>query len=275
MKDIDRRISLQIRILLILSLIVLGVAIYLAVQMHLYQINMIEQFEQGMNEKRIEKYVRRAIRAETRKTTLARSRLAAEQAADFINVYMATTPKFENTFKLIEHSLESVDSDLDGHYAEFGVYNGKSINFIASKIDATVHGFDSFEGLPEDWTANYKKGHFKIEGLPEVADNVELHVGWFDKSVPNWSSEHPGPMKFIHFDADLYSSTKTVLEALRDRIVPGTIMQFDEFFNYPSWKQGEYKALMEFVDKMGVTYEYIGYVKNAQQVAIRIITTQN
>ncbi len=36
--------------------------------------------------------------------------------------------------------------------------------------------------------------------------------------------------------ADLYSYTKTVRNGLADRIVPGTIIQFDEFFCYPGRK---------------------------------------
>lgn len=259
--------------MLILILIVLAVGIYLAFQMNFYQISITDQFDQEQQEKRIQDIVRKVFHEEAKSITLARTRLAAEKTADFVNEFMATISTFENAFKLLNHSLASVDPELDGHYAEFGVYKGKSINYIASHINATIHGFDSFEGLPEDWRTKFKKGEFKMEGLPEVADNVELYKGWFDASVPKWALEHPGPMKFIHFDADLYSSTRIVLEVLIDRIVPGTILQFDEFFNYPGWMQGEYKAFMEFVENNGVTFEYIGYAagENAEQVAIRIL----
>lgn len=272
-----RQISRQIRLLLILTLLVLALGIFLTVQMYINQINQIDHFDQEWQDKRMQDTVRMVFREETKSITLARTRLAAEQTADFINKFMATTPQFENTFKLLSHSLTSVDPEIDGYYAEFGVYKGKSINYIASQIEATIHGFDSFEGLPEDWRTKFKKGEFKMEGVPEVADNVELHKGWFDTSVPRWASEHPLPMKFIHFDADLYSSTRTVLEVLTDRIVPGTIVQFDEFFNYPGWRQGEYKAFMEYVEKTGVTYEYIGYAtgENAEQVAVRILEIRN
>lgn len=158
-----------------------------------------------------------------------------------------------------------------GLYCEFGVYKGETINFIASKIPHTVHGFDSFEGLPEDWRAGFEAGAFATP-LPEVRANVKLHKGWFDKSVPVWAKEHQGPLAFAHLDADLYSSTKTVLDILVDRVVAGTVLQFDEYFNYPGWKEGEYKAFQEFVAERGVRFEYIGYVGGVgAQVAVKIL----
>ena len=100
----------------------------------------------------------------------------------------------------------------------FGVYSGTTINFIASKVHSQVHGFDSFEGLPEQW-GNVPAGKFTREGdLPEVLDNVELHVGWFDQTLPGFVDQHPQDAAFIHVDADLYSSTRTILTCLQKRI---------------------------------------------------------
>jgi hypothetical protein len=45
---------------------------------------------------------------------------------------------------------------------------------------------------------------------------------------------------------------------------------FDEFFNYPGWRQGEYRAFTEFVEEQGVCFEYVGYCRHGQQVAVRI-----
>jgi len=44
-----------------------------------------------------------------------------------------------------------------------------------------------------------------------------------------------------------YSSTKTVFDTLADRIVPGTVIVFDEFFNYPGSKRGESKGVCRMV----------------------------
>ena len=130
-----------------------------------------------------------------------------------------------------------------------------------------MHGFDSFEGLPEAWTATYQKGHF-AQNLPEVRDNVELHVGWFDRSLPAFLAKHPGPISYLHVDCDLYSSSATIFGLLEDRIVPGTVIVFDEYFNYPTWREHEHKAFREFVDRRHVGFRYLGAVSCNKQLAV-------
>lgn len=111
-----------------------------------------------------------------------------------------------------------------------------------------------------------------MNGLPRVRDNVILHKGWFSEFLPTWINKYRGPILFLHIDADLYSSTKTVLDLLADRMTPGTIIQFDEYFNFPNWKHnGEFRAFQEFVEKYKVEYDYIGYTKgDGMQVAVKI-----
>ena len=75
----------------------------------------------------------------------------------------------------------------------------------------------------------------------------------------------------MHIDCDLYSSTKTVLENFHSRIKTGTIIVFDEYFNYPGWQEGEYKAFVEYIEKSDFSFEYIGYCRYHQQVALKIV----
>ena len=114
-----------------------------------------------------------------------------------------------------------------------------------------------------------KAGHF-AQKLPKVRDNCELIVGWFDNTLPKWLPKHKEPIALLHMDADLYSSTVTVLECLRNQIVPNTIIVFDEYMNYPNWERHEFLAWKEFVAKHDVEYEYIGYVSKHQQCAVRV-----
>jgi Macrocin-O-methyltransferase (TylF) len=86
--------------------------------------------------------------------------------------------------------------------------------------------------------------------------------------LPRWLRDHPGPVAFIHVDCDLYSSTKIILTQLAERLAPGTVIVFDEYFNYPNWEQHEYRAFQEFVGDHGARYRYLGFAR--QQVAIRI-----
>ena len=142
-----------------------------------------------------------------------------------------------------------------GHYVEFGVYEGKSINYLASlNKNITFHGFDSFEGLPEQWFMGHKvieKGHFAVSELPKVVPNVVLHEGWFEDTIPVWKKDHKRHISFINIDCDLYKSTKTVLELLNNQIVENTLIRFDDLLPspispYPKWEEGEWKALVEW-----------------------------
>jgi hypothetical protein len=201
--------------------------------------------------------------------TAAMDRIACEQTALFIMEHMPTLKMSANRFVLMNHSLKSVGAK--GMYCEFGVAGGHSINYIAKRIPGTIHGFDSFEGNPDDWQPHCQKGAYAQPSLPKVLANVKLHKGWFNESLPVWAKNNPGPIAFMHLDADLYSSTKTVFDILGDRIVPGTVIQFDEYFNYPSWQQGEHKAFQEFVKSRQVEFEYLGY-SAPYQVSVRIVS---
>lgn len=194
--------------------------------------------------------------------------MAAADTARFVRDEMPLAPIYARKGLLHQAALKS--RGVKGLVLEFGVAAGQSVNYIADQIkDERIHGFDSFEGLPEAWTATYQKGHF-AGALPIVRDNVDLHVGWFDKSLPNFLSENSGPVSYLHVDCDLYSSTATIFDLLSDRIVAGTVIVFDEYFNYPTWRDHEHKAFMEFVERRSVGFRYIGAVNCNKQVSVII-----
>ena len=163
---------------------------------------------------------------------------------------------------------------LDGLVMEFGVFRAHTLNYLAAKTGQTVYGFDSFEGLPEFWRDGIGKGAFALDSLPRVRPNVVLLNGWFDERLPKFllDLDSSDPMSYLHIDCDLYSSTTTVLRLLAPRILPGTVIVFDEFFNYPGWQQGEFRAFVEFCDEHSVTYEFLTYNARHEQVAVRIVS---
>ncbi len=186
---------------------------------------------------------------------------------DFISDAMPDAIAFDTPRELMRYALSLVT--LDGIVAEFGVNEGGTITFIAKQLRGRkVHGFDSFEGLPEDWSGNkMHAGYFNRQGkLPRVPSNVELHAGWFDKSLPKFVASNQGPAAFLHVDCDLYSSTVTIFDTFADRTVPGTVIVFDEYFNYPNWQRHEHKAFEEFRAKSGLDLDYVGY--SIQQIAV-------
>lgn len=163
---------------------------------------------------------------------------------------------------------------LDGLVLEFGVFHGTSIRQLASLVHSTVHGFDSFEGIPENWNAE-KAGSYSTQGLlPIVPNNVLLHQGWFDQTLPGFIEQNNQAAKFINIDCDLYSSTKTVLDLLHKQIVPGTVIVFDEFIAYPSWKEDEFQAFNEAADQYGWAFEVLCFCFVTKQVAIQIKSSE-
>jgi hypothetical protein len=200
-----------------------------------------------------------------------RSLRALYRTVDYIDRAMFDAVGFEAPPEVLAFAIDAVK--IEGHYLEFGVFTGGTIRFIAGKIPGhIVHGFDSFQGLPDDWSGyNLGRRAFDMRGrLPKVPSNVRLHRGWFEDTIRPWLDENPGPVAFIHVDCDLYTSTRTIFVLLAERIVPGTVILFDEYFNYPNWEQHEFKAFQEFVTERAVRYRYLGFSR--QQVAVRVET---
>jgi len=104
--------------------------------------------------------------------------------------------------------------------------------------------------------------------LPKVPQNVVLHKGYF-ADTPLWLEQHSGPAAFIHIDSDLYESAKDVFDHLGDRIVPGTVIVFDEYFNYPNRQDHEFRAFQELVARRGILYRYLAYARF--QVGLKIM----
>ncbi|MCW5604489.1 MAG: class I SAM-dependent methyltransferase, partial [Burkholderiales bacterium] len=196
--------------------------------------------------------------------------MAAVSSAEYFLSNMRMARNLEQSGPLIRFAMEQCT--VDGLVLEFGVYQGTTLRVIADHTSAMVYGFDSFQGLPEDWTHFQQKGRFSLGGrLPQFEQpNVSLVPGWFEDTLPAFLTQHPEPARFVHVDSDLYSSAVTVLHHLRPRIVPGTVILFDEYFNYPGWQHHEYRAFQEFVRDGGFSYEYLGFASSHQSVAVRI-----
>ena len=181
---------------------------------------------------------------------------ATNETLDYIQKNMPDAIMFLSSEKFFEYLIPKTKKN--GSFLEFGVWKGKSIKIISELVgkrsSKIVHGFDSFEGLPEDWLGfNDVKGKFNLHGkLPDVPKNVKLHKGWFHEILPKFLVENDESVSFLHIDSDLYSSAKTVLNLLRERIVVNTIIVFDEYFNYPNWQKGEFKAFQEFVKENNI-----------------------
>jgi hypothetical protein len=204
-------------------------------------------------------------------------RLASEESARYVLEHMRAVPNFDTDYDLHDWVTRTqLNRDLlsRGWIMEFGVATGRTLNHFARLLpQKRVYGFDGFEGLPENWTSRMPKGFFARDSLPRVRENCELIVGWFDQTLPKFQQTRLGknPIALLHVDCDLYSSTVTILNNLKDNIVPGTVIVFDEYINYPGWQLDEFRAWQEHCKMYGVKYEYIGRVSRHQKVAVRVL----
>ncbi len=162
-----------------------------------------------------------------------------------------------------------VMSKKDRPFYEFGVWRGEAFKYLI-KTFKKGYGFDTFEGLPEDWH-NEKAGTYSSEGnIPKVAGG-EFIVGKFEDSLPEFFAKKRPMASIINFDADLYSSTICALNFSKPVIDRHTILIFDEFLINENWEQDEYKALEEFCNKNHFTYEVLAISFFSKQVAVRLL----
>jgi hypothetical protein len=196
---------------------------------------------------------------------------AKREAVAYIIAHMQDALVLPDRLGLLTFAYKRAPAE--GLVVEFGVEKGASLRHLAGLTDRVVHGFDSFAGLPGDWGGTKEaKGAFDLRGrLPKVPGNARLHVGWFDATLPAFLAANPEPCALIHVDCDIYSSTVSVFTALRERIVAGTVIVFDEYFNYPGWRQHEFKAFAEFIAASGLRYRYIGFAAEKGHVAVQIL----
>jgi hypothetical protein len=166
---------------------------------------------------------------------------------------------------------------VEGDIVECGVFGGislallaKGATFDSKGMSRKIVGIDSFEGLPSGeeharWTAgDCATMHSRHPILPigarvtpattlELFTRCELqepvlHVGRFDRVLPQViPAQHPA-IALLHVDCDLYESSRDVLHGVAPALRDGTIVLFDDWFHYrANPRRGEARAFGEFL----------------------------
>ena len=157
-------------------------------------------------------------------------------------------------------------------FYEFGVWRGEAFRYLI-KTFKKGYGFDTFQGLPEDWH-NEKAGTYSSYGNVPKIKGGEFIVGKFEDTLPDFFSEKRPKASIINFDADLYSSTICALNYAKPVIDQHTVLIFDEFIMNKNWEQDEYKALEEFCANNNYTYEVLAASFITKQVAVSWTVSQ-
>ena len=172
----------------------------------------------------------------------------------------------ERLFEVILKRLEQLPGDM----FEFGVSTGQSFLWFLKRCpDRHIYGFDSFEGLPEDWWTR-PKGAFKADAPSFTEPNGTLVKGWFEDSMPDFFSTYRGRVALVHVDCDLYSAALYSLNQVLPWCSSGTIIVFDEYYNYKSFAEHEWLAWHQVQAMFKLRTECIGY--DGRRAAFQILS---
>ena len=158
------------------------------------------------------------------------------------------------------------------NYLEFGVATGESFKWFAQRMnhtESTLYGFDTFDGLPEDW-GPFKKGAFSNDNkIPVINDaRCNFYKGIFQQTLPAFLKDFDNSKRnVIMLDADLYTATLFVLTNLAPFLKKGDIIFFDEFV-VPTH---EFKAYLDFTESYYMNLELIAAANNYYFSAFKVV----
>ena len=177
---------------------------------------------------------------------------------------------FKESLTHLDVACFLVNDDYN-HVLEFGVYSGRTLTSIKNNLKDKFEffGFDSFEGLPEDWLsfdgtiAGYGacvKNFFTTNKYIPQIEGVKIYDGWFEDAIHEYLKIAKS-ISLLHVDCDLYSSTKTILYNLNEYIKPNTIIVFDEWYynGDPRYNDHEQKCFYEWVKDFGREFKIIDH----------------
>ena len=176
---------------------------------------------------------------------------------------------YENTKILTPTFAYARSEKIEGDYAEFGVWTGRT--FVEawragnsfSVANRRFIAFDSFEGLPkvegDDDTGRWTAGEFSADRKSFEArlrrarvpkEQVHIVEGFFDATLAQPERIPLEKVAIAWVDCDLYSSTVPVLDYLTPRLSQGAILIFDDWFCFKGDpEKGEAKACGEWLQR--------------------------
>ncbi len=140
----------------------------------------------------------------------------------------------DKRFGLYKYLNVEYIKDKPINYLEFGVANGSSFYWWLenhTNKDSNLFGFDTFNGLPEDY-GPFKKGEMSNGNEPLKTDDIRasFYQGLFQQTLPGFlKTFNNEKLTVIHMDADLYTATLFTLTSLAPLLKKGDIIFFDEF----------------------------------------------
>lgn len=197
--------------------------------------------------------------------------ISKQNKSDILNDFYTIKRWGPKRQQLYQHIIDKLNLQNELiNYLEFGVFAGHSFVWWVNKLknsESRFYGFDTFEGLPENW-GSFNKGDM-LANIPVMDDTrVGFVKGLFQDTFQNFLSTHDisGGRRIIHLDADLFTSTLFALTSMAPYLRKGDVLLFDEF-NVPNH---EFFAFKVFSDSYYIKTKLLGAVNNYLQVALII-----
>ena len=184
------------------------------------------------------------------------------------NMHSTVTMRRQTLSRLLYyHELYSKIIEIPGVICEFGVQWGETLTTLMNlrgiyepyNISRKIIGFDTFEGFPETEGGLAIGDYSTLNGYEKILEEIltlqesfsplshikrfELVKGDVKETLRPWLNENPQTIAMAIFDMDLYIPTRYVLEWIRPRLIPGSLLVFDEF-NHPKFP-GETQVVRE------------------------------
>jgi len=184
--------------------------------------------------------------------------------------------------KYIQYATRYLISPHFDHVLEFGVAAGKSMKIIKEELDKkekkyNIFGFDSFEGLQEDWITPdgnilLKKGTFSTKGVTPNIPDVVWFEGWFEDTIPDYL-KIAQPIALLHIDCDQYKPAREILYGLKDFIVENTIIAIDDWFygNNSKYNDTTQKAFNEWITDFNIIYKFHKFPGRDSQKIVEVL----
>lgn len=195
--------------------------------------------------------------------------VAAEaDAACYLLQHMGDARLFSSARETLRFAAAAAPQN--GATVELGVHHGVSLRWLRECRDGPLHGFDSFDGLPEAWVG-VPRGRFTTAGQTPIDLCCQFWVGWFDEQLPRFVERHPEALALLHVDSDLYASAVSGFTHLAPLLVPGTVIIFDEYLGHRTWRHDEFLAFSEACARYGWRFEHLAANPFTGQAVVRLL----